>query len=108
LSRKLLEVEISRPPNEPFDIKSPYLSTRRILYYKASWVEFFIPKSCLPNFLKGQADRDGIKSFSIIKSGPLGKRKRGNEANADGFPHVEQSEEAGDRQSTAARKKVRM
>lgn len=107
-SRKLLEVKISRPPNGPFDINSPYLSTRTIRLYGAHWVEFFIPKSCLPNFLKGQAGRDGIGSFSIIKSGPKGKRKRDEEANADASPDVGQSEEAADRLSTTARQKVRV
>ena len=106
----LLEVKLSLPPNGPFDIKSPYLSTRRIFWRRAWWVEFFIPESGLPNFLKGQAERDGIERFPIIKSGPIQsrKRKRDDEANADVSTDVGQSEEAGDRLSAKARKKVRM
>ena len=104
----LLEVKLSLPPNGPFDIKSPYLSTRRIFWRRAWWVEFFIPKSGLPNFLKGQAERDGIRFFSITKSRPIEKQQKDDETNADASPDVGQSEEAGDRLATTARKEVRM
>jgi hypothetical protein len=108
LPRKLVDITISRPPNVPFDINSPYLSKKDIYYYGDWWEEFFIPISSLPYFLEGQAERDGIQHFSISKSRPIGKQNKDDGTDADAFLDVGQSEEAGDRLATTARKEVRM
>ena len=108
LPRALMDIHLSLLPNEPFDINSLYLRKRSIYYYGEWWEEFFIPTYLLPNFLKGQAERDGIRFFSISKSRPIGKQQKDDETNADASPDVGQSEEAGDRLATTARKEVRM
>lgn len=108
LPRDLLEVEVSQPPDGPFDLTSPYLSMRSIPYYGNWWAEFFIPRCRLPDFRKGQAERDGIDEWSIAKSRPIGKRKRDDETDADASPDAQQSEEEAAGPATKATKEVRM